>query len=50
VVVPSAEEGEVVEFGDLGSAEGVSVVDLQASADVAAGDDALPVPDLDRGA
>src|SRR4051812_20449439 len=50
VVVPAAEAGQVVEFGDSGAAEGVAVVDLQVPADVAAGDDAGRVAHLERGA
>src|SRR5207249_1847045 len=50
VMVPSAEAGEVVELRDLGPPEGVAVVEFEVPPDVAARDDALGVPDLERAA
>src|SRR5437764_2622237 len=50
VVVESAELGEVFEFGDLRSAEGVAVVAFEVVAHVAPGNDARVVPDLEGAA
>jgi len=50
VVVPSTEAGEVVELRDLRPPERIPMVDLQAAADVAAGDDALGIAHLDGAA
>jgi len=50
VVVPSTEAGEVVELRDLRPPERIPMVDLQAAADVAAGDDALGIAHLEGAA
>jgi hypothetical protein len=49
-VVPLAEVGQILQLRDPGAAEGVAVVSLQVPPDVAAGNDALAVADVEGGA
>ena len=47
LVMPPAEVAEVLQLGDLGAAEGVAVVGFQVPADLAAGNDARGIADVE---